>query len=1053
MIFRIPPRCAQLILAGIGCLTPLAVQAAEPQAIDFTRQIQPILADRCYQCHGPDSQQRKAELRLDVEDSALAKAIVPGKPEESEMLKRILSTDPEEQMPPAEARRKPFTVEEVELLRTWIAAGAPWAQHWAFETPAAPALPAVSHPEWPRDGLDHFVLARIEAEALSPAKPASRETLIRRLSLDLTGLPPTPEEIDTFLADTAPDAYARLVDRILASPHYGENMARIWLDGARYADTNGFQNDFNRQMWPWRDWVIQAFNNNMPFDRFTVEQIAGDLLPDATDAQRIGSGFNRNNRSNTEGGSIEDEWRVENIIDRVESTSAVFLGLTMGCARCHDHKYDPISQKEFYRFFAIFNSTEDKGFYEETRGNAGPIVTIATPETTARLAEFDEALKDARRSLRKQRAELDKQLMVWEDPAPAPPAPDSDLRLPLRGHLRASATAGYAAQIQSPVRYAAATGPVFQEGLTGPALHLDGTAESHADLGPAIDFEKDRPFTISFWVRPETSGAIFSRMDDARQFRGVDALLGDDGSLVVRLVHAWPENALKVIAEKGLRMGTWSHVCIAYDGSAKAQGVQIFIGGAAAPLKTETDALAGSIHAEAPVLLGRLSESAFFKGAVADFQYFSRVLDAPQIRSIRDTALDATYGAGVPEDKKESLEAFLEAERTNQLTSEIAAVKKIEDERNEYAAKEVPTVMVMKELPEPRPTYRLLRGLYDAPDTTETLSPGVPAFLPPLPEGAPANRLGLAQWLVDPANPLVARVAVNRFWLQFFGKGLVKAPDNFGTQSDPPSHPELLDYLATEFIAMGWDMKAFQKRIVMSATYQQDSAVSTVLAERDPENDLYARGPRFRMAAESIRDNALAVSGLLARRIGGPSVKPYQPDKLWEELAGGAGEGPYVQSKGEDLYRRSLYTYRKRTVPHPTLSTFDAPSWEICRVLRARTNTPLQALALLNDVTYVEASRKLAERMLSEAPGDAMERVRYGFRLVTGRYPNETEWQILSTGLQDHLRTYANDPEAAAMFAAQGEAPADTKLDPVELPAYMAIAGVILNLDEAITIE
>ena len=757
--------------------------SAEPP-LDFGRDVLPILSDHCFRCHGPDARARQAKLRLDIQDGALRKVepvIVSGKSAESELVRRITSANPDRVMPPPSANKK-LTPRQVEVLKRWIDDGARWGKHWAFETPRRPALPEVKDRAWLRNPIDHFVLARLEAEGLRPSPEAARATLIRRVTLDLTGLPPTLDEVDAFLADSRADAYERVVDRLLASGRYGERMAMEWLDEARFADTNGYQNDFARTMWPWRDWVIDAFNRNLPYDRFIVEQIAGDLLPSASLSQRIATGFNRNNRTVTEGGSIDEEWRVENAVDRVETTATVFLGLTMGCGRCHDHKFDPISQREFYQFYAFFNSINEKGVYNEQRGNVPPLVAITGREQEERLRNLDAAILAAEKAMAK-----------------------------------------------------------------------DKLAQAKKEK---TDFEKS-----------------------------------------------------------------------------------------------------------------------------------------------------------------------------------------------------VPTVMVMEDLKVPRPTFVLKRGRYDMPDKSQPVAPGVPAALPPLPTDAPRNRLGLARWLVSPENPLTPRVTVNRFWQRYFGTGLVKTGENFGLQSELPSHPEFLDWLATEFVRTGWDAKALQRRIVTSATYRQASKAVPELVRRDPENRLLARGPRFRLPAEVVRDNALAISGLLFEKVGGPSVKPYQPAGLWEQLAGGAGEGPYVQEKGVGLYRRSLYIYRKRTVPHPTMTTFDAPSREVCQVQRPRTNTPLQALELLNDVTYVEAARRLAEVMLCDGGRTAEERITFAFRRATARPPSVTELQVLTRGLERYRQTFARDPEAAARLIRHGDSVPDSKLDPAELAAYTATAGVILNLDETITKE
>jgi hypothetical protein len=1037
----------------LGILLAIAggTGAQAPAPVDFNRDIRPILADRCFQCHGPDAAHRKADLRLDEEGSTKAKALVVGKPEESPLYQRITTTDPEEVMPPPGAGPKPVSAEEAALIHRWITEGAPWASHWAFAPVQRPAVPAKPQADWGHNEIDAFTAARLAAEGLTPAPEADRATLLRRASFDLVGLPPTLTEMDAFLADTSPQAFEKAVDRLLASPHYGERMAVDWLDGARYADTNGFQNDFQRTMWPWRDWVIAAFNENMPYDQFTVEQIAGDLLPSASESQRIATGFNRNNRANTEGGSIEEEWRIENLVDRVDATSSVFLGLSMGCARCHDHKYDPVTQKEFYKFLAFFNSTEDRGFYEETRGNTGPLVRLPTFENQARLTEFDAGIAKARATLQAAEANTESNFTAWKQALPAAGRPTVgrtlQLHVPLRGDLVAlEPAAGVTAQ------YPAGT-PVWAEGLLGPALVLDGTPDSHVDLGTPLAFELDKPFTISVWVKPETHGALFSKMDDAAAYRGVDVLITEAGEIGVHLVHQWPDNAIRITTNEKIPFNAWSEVSVTYDGQRKPEGIKVYLAGRATGQRVDTAGLNGSIHTEQPVRLGRRSSGLHLKGSVAELQVFNRSLSMQKLAELADHTLGRTLTATLNPERDALLRDFFLRRGDTQVVEARAVIEALEKEKADYLTNEVPSTMVMQETAEPRPTYRLNRGQYDAPDMSEPLFPAIPAFLPPLPQGVPNNRLGLARWLVDPGNPLTARVAVNRLWTKFFGRGLVKTPENFGVQAGAPSHPELLDWLAAEFQEGGWDLKALQKKIVLSATYRQHSAVGPDLLAKDPENTLLARGPRLRLQAELLRDNALAVSGLLAPKIGGPSVMPYQPAGLWDELAGGAGQGPYVQGTGEDLYRRSLYTYRKRTVPHPTLTSFDAPGWDICTVKRATTNTPLQALALLNDPTYVDAARSLAQRMLREVPGDAAQQLRHGFRLATGRYPSPTEAETLAAGLEGYRATFAAAPEECDAYLSNGSAPVDPSLDRVQVAAYAAVATVILNLDETISKE
>ncbi len=1026
-----------VVVASVLLYGPFA--QAQNASVDFNTDVMPVFAERCLACHGPDANQRKADLRLDLEDAAKAAVIVPGDADASELIRRVTSTDPDYRMPPSESNQEALSAREIAAIRTWIDAGAPWAKHWAYETIMRPPLPDGTSNNWARNEIDHFIQARLATAGLEPSPEASAETLVRRLSLDMTGLPPTLDMIDAFVADHSDKAYERMVDRLLASPDFGEQMARDWLDGARYADTNGYQNDFKRNMWPWRDWVIQAFNANMPYDQFAVEQLAGDLLPNATDAQRIATGFNRNNRANTEGGSIEEEWRIENLVDRVETTGTVFLGLSIGCARCHDHKYDPIKQNEFYEFMAFFNSTADKGFYQETRGNAGPTVSLPSYENQLRLAEYDRDIDLTEEAHHALNAERPFSYMAWR------------ARLRNRTELAPVPEAGFAAALGDGT--AIAEPLTFTDGLTGSAIQFDGTPEAQLDLGQPVTFDREQPFSVSVWVRPDGPGAVYSKMDDAAANRGVDLLITKDKEINIHLVNAWPDNAIKVVSDERLKNGTWSHVCVTYDGSSKAEGLSLFVNGIPAPLETETDTLTESIGTEAPLRLGSRSSGEQLKGAISDFRHFTEKLSEGAVRELLESKLHTALVAEVSAESNKRLEDFFHLQYGYgvKVQSDLLSAKR--KERADYVKESVPTVMVMKELSKPRPMYRLKRGAYDAPDMTRELHPGVPAFLPDLPEDGPQNRLGLAEWLVDPANPLTARVAVNRYWQLIFGRGLVKTAEDFGLQGAPPTHPQLLDWLAADFVDSGWDVKRLLKQIVTSATYRQSSDLTPRILEVDPAGALYASAPRFRMPAEVLRDNALAVSGLLTKRVGGPSVKPYQPEGLWEELAGGAGEGPYEMAKGDDLYRRSLYTYRKRTVPPPTLTTFDSPGWDLCRVRRGRTNTPLQALALLNDVTYAEAARNLAQRMIVEGGNDMEPRIIHGFRLATGRHPTDAELKVLRQGLNGYLDTFDGKPEAALNLISMGDSTPPEDIEPGPLAAYTSLASVILNLDESITRE
>ena len=852
------------IVAALGCPAKLFAESPE-----YNRDIRPILSSHCFQCHGFDAKQRQAGLRLDVREQATTAAdsgliaIVPGMPEQSELLRRIDSHDADERMPPA-TTKKELTDRQRRLLRQWIQDGAAYETHWSFTPPKRPRPPEVGATAWPRGDIDRFVLAALEERGLAPSPEADRVTLVRRLSLDLTGLPPTPAIVDAFVADQRPDAYERLVEQFFQSPHHGERMAMDWLDAARYADTHGFHIDSGRDMSRWRRWVIDAFNQNLPFDRFTVEQLAGDLLPGATDEQKIASGFNRNHMINFEGGAIPEEYHNAYIVDRVNTTGAVWLGLTIGCAQCHDHKYDPITQREYYQFYAFFYNVPERGL-DGAKGNASPVLRLPTPEQRAELNQLSEMI-----------ARLDKELAA-----------------PL----------------------------------------------------PQVDAEQ------ATWEQ-----AIFDRIRS-----GGDAPKPNEGAGA-----ATPPDPPKTILDL------------------------------VAKTATERDSQ---------------DQSALRK-------YFRSEVS--------------------PVTKPQYLEL-------SQLQQRRAAVEE-----------QVGTTMIMEEMPQPRETFVLMRGQYDRPG--ERVTAATPSMLPPLPSGAPPSRLGLAQWLVDPRHPLVARVIVNRYWQMFFGVGLVKTSEDLGSQGEWPSHPELLDYLATDFSNNGWDVRSILRKIVLSATYRQSSSCDVGLRNADPENRWLARGPRFRLQAELIRDQALAASGLLDRRIGGPSVNPYQPPGLWEELMSRAdGDNwtaqKYTQSHGADLYRRSMYTFWKRTSPPAQLATFDAPDRETCVLRRARTNTPLQALVLMNDPTYVEAARKLAESVLQEPGLTDVDRLTRMTRLVLVREPTEMERHLLSRLIEEQQTIFSADREAAEKLLAVGESPRDSMLDTPRHAAWTVAASALLNLDEAVTKE
>ena len=1053
--------CCRRRLVVLTCLALAMVcqRARADDSVHYRRDILPLLSDRCFKCHGPDSATRKAGLRLDQSDAAKAAletgatAIVSGKPTESALIERITSKDPALIMPPSDSG-KVLSDSERAILQRWVEQGAQYEKHWAFVPPVRPEVPVVQHRELVRNPIDNFVLAKLEAEKAEPSPPASKERLIRRLYFDFVGLPPSLPEIDAFVADTSPQAYAKLVDRLLSSPHYGERMATEWLDGARFADSNGYQNDFSRNMAPWRDWVIAAFNKHQRYDQFVIEQLAGDLLPNPTLAQRIATGFNRNHRTVTEAGSIEDEWFVENVVDRVETTGTVMLGLTVGCARCHDHKFDPISQKDFYQLFAFFANVNEKGVYTETRGNVPPMVKAVSSEDEKKLAEFDAKIAALDKQLTEQTAaaaahrpawlEAVSKMAVPGDLVPAVQIMEKDAST--QGRVRVSNAAVIRGDTSVP--------PTKRDDLFGKVAVFEG--KQHLDY--PLDFPTaGRPFSWAVWVKPTGAGAILSRMDSARRARGYDLFLFADRKVGMHIIADWPSNALKVLTNRPLPVNEWSHIVATYDGSGKASGVTFYVNGEKQLLDTEIDKLTRSTWTDQPFRIGGRSADSPLNAAVTDVRLFQHPLTTEEAQTVFKSSLREGLAQvridGLPAAMLSQLDKFLLALSTDALAvkgRELRhSLETTKDERTKYEAA-IPVAMIMEERKEPRETFVLKRGRYDQPDKSLKMQPDVPAALPPLPTGAPKNRLGLGQWLVSPENPLTARVLVNRLWQLHFGLGLVKTPDNLGVQSELPSHPELLDWLATELIQSGWDVQHIQRLIVESYTYQQRSEAPPEVYHRDPDNRLLGRGPRYRLQSEALRDHALAVSGLLVEKIGGPSVMPYQPTGLWSELAGGAHDD-YNQGHGDDLYRRSLYTYRKRTVPHPTMASFDAPSWEICQVKRARTNTPLQALALLNDVTYMEAARKLAERMLIEGGSSADAKLTFAFRLATTRPPTADELAVLRASLQKFTERFRQSTATAEQYISHGESARNASLNVADLAAHTAVASIILNMDEAIS--
>ncbi len=977
-------------------------------------------------------------IHFDTKEGAFGKpgVIVPGDSAHSKMLLRISNPNVAMRMPPSYSGRK-LTPEQIETIRRWIDSGAKWESHWSFVPPKRPEIPIVKQADWPRTPIDNFVLAKLEQQGIHPSPETDKAILLRRATFDLTGLPPTPAELVAFLADKSPGAYEKVVDRLLASPHYGERMAMQWLDFARYADTHGYHIDSAREMWPWRDWVIDAFNRNLPYDQFTIDQIAGDLLPHPTQPQIIATGFNRNHMINFEGGAIPEEYQNEYIVDRIEATSTTWLGITLGCARCHDHKYDPFTQKDFYSFGAFFNGVPEKGL-DGYKGNAIPFLQLPDQQQ----AHMKQMLLDA---IKKEDSRIALAQSAWERNERATPLSDITAGLvdefpfddSLRNRLRPDATGKV---ISGKLTYT--------EGRAGRAANLD--EEPHLSLGSAGAFRTTQPFSIALWLKADGPSGMTVLQRPEYEI-ALDYCSKNNCNLIVRLI-----SGIEVKSRQGVALEGWSHVTIAYDGSANAKGIQIYIDGRTADIKWGGSPDPRRTPSSGPDLqIGNKDQGTAFKGQIADLRFYDRRLyasEALQIGLLNPLhAILSLAPERRTEEQSKWLRKYFIAEVANRAEKQINTDYETLNRGLEQLNREIPSTMVMSEMNKPRDTFILARGDYR--NRGQQVSPDTPSVLPPLPKDAPRNRLTLAKWLVDPGNPLTARVAVNHFWQMYFGIGLVKTSEDFGSQGDPPSNQALLDWLATEFIRTGWDVKAMQRLIVTSSVYRQSSKVGPDLLEKDPENRFLAHGPRFRLPAEMIRDNALALSGLLNDKIGGPSVSPYQPKGLWEEMAFGGdfSAQKYEQSHGADLYRRSMYTFWKRSVPYPSLNTFDAPDREKCTARRGVTNTPLQALVLWNDPTYIEAARALAQRDLKEAPSEEAARVRYVFRLATDRDPTAQEVDILDKLYKKEAARYAADKTAAVKLISVGESKPDPAIEPAQLAAWTLVASAILNMDETIT--
>ncbi len=1018
-------------------------------AVDFNRDVRPLISDRCFACHGPDDNKREAGLRLDTFDGATAalkngaRAIVPGKPEESELLRRIHATDPDDLMPPAKLNR-PLTDSDRAVLRQWIAEGAGYTKHWAYVPVKAHTPPPVQQTAWPRDDLDRFVLAKLEQENLSPAPEAERAAWLRRVSFVLTGLPPSLEQIAAFLADAAPDAFEKQVDALLASPRYGERMALDWLDVARFADTYGYQSDNNCFVWPWRDWVIKAFNDNLPYDKFLTWQIAGDLLPKATREQKLATMFNRLHRQTQEGGSIEEEFRQEYVSDRVHTTGTAFLGLTMECAKCHDHKYDPLPMTDYYSLCAMFGSIDECGLYPYSLSTTAPepSMRLADPRQEQEIAKRRAALDAALAAAKATAAGRDNAFKEWLGVTPGltPPVPSDHfpLNAVVDGKLP-NAVAKAAPGTMSGGQLTPADGGMKFDGDT--VLQLDGVK----------GLNRYQPLTVSVRLfTPErkqralifhTGPAMFSQMADASGFE----LLMENGKLRWSCIHLWPGCAASVETAENFPVRKWVQVTVTWDGSSTADGLRIYYDGQPVAAPVKQNCLDKSISTDLMRVGARpRDDRGFADGLMKDLRVFRAALSPLEVADLHAPALAATLTKAKSGDAaalalvREHFLRRVDAETAKAHDAVTAARRHLEDDFEHR----LPLVMVMKDSPRPRPWHVLTRGDYASPDFKRPVQPGAPSAVMPFAEDAPKNRLGLAQWMTHRDNPLVSRVAVNRLWMQCFGAGIVPTQENFGMQGDPPSHQELLDTLAHDFMQQGWNVKRMLRRMVLSATFRQSSATNKEKRERDPNNQWLSRGPSSRLSGEAIRDQALLAAGLLVEKIGGPSVKPWQPPGVWSEA--GASGGEYQPDKGEGLYRRSLYTFRKRTAPPPAMLTLDAGSREICQPRRLTTNTPLQPLIFLNDQSFFECAQKLAARVVREQPEGAEAQMQRAFLLLTSRPPDAVELSAIGQLYDSKVKHFTGDLAAAKAVCGKDDA---------RLAALTIVCSTLLASDAALTIR
>lgn len=1052
-----------LLITACQPSTPADVQEAMaqlPDQIDFNMHVKPILSDRCFACHGPDEKTREGDLRLDLEAHAFGKlpnqhtAFAKNSLRNSAAIQRILSEDEELSMPPPSSNLS-LTAEEKATLIKWVQQGAEWKDHWSFIPPEKPEVPQITERDWTQaNPIDNFIQASLVRKDISPNTAASKERLLRRVSIDLTGLPPSIEQMDEFLADTSDDAYEKVVDRLLGSISYAERMTMEWLDIARYADSHGLHADGWRYMHPWRDWVIEAFNKNMPYDQFIGWQLAGDMLPDATREQKLATAFHRNHPMTAEGGVVDEEFRLEYVFDRTNTTATAILGLTMECARCHDHKFDPISQDEYFQLSAFFNNVKELGMTGDD-GNYGPSLLLPSEATERELADIQQFIAQKEQEMEQLKQSVKEQGLASKvNQAVRSLRPSVFLPMESRQPMTKGNNDWLDGGRQSSI--AKSVEMVYDEDRQGKVLSLDDEYDNFVIQRVGL-FDVHQAFATGLWINTVQKDStktqvIMGTAGNKNNFwRGWDFYLNEKNQLSARLIHSLPHNYIQLTSEQPLDTDKWYHVAFTYDGTGKAEGLELFVNGKTVPTRIEYNQLYKNIlpvhsgnHqlAQTPIRVGKsgrafTGESGVFMGKVDDLAVFNRLVSPLEIGKLAGLS-DSELGA----------DAWL----ADQLLKS-GDFKRLHRERSAAIQKRIsildtiPEVMVMEEMSSPRTTYVLNRGQYDSP--MHEVEAATPEAVLEFPEDLPRNRLGLTQWLFSAENPLTARVAVNRYWQLFFGKGLVKTPQDFGNQGALPSHPALLDWLAVEFRESGWDVKALHKLIVMSNTYRQSSIADDALREIDPYNDLLARGPSHRWPAEIIRDNALAAAGLLNKKVGGASVKPYQPEGLWIDLGNFSHKLlHYKQDQGDDLYRRSMYTFIRRTSPPPAMTIFDAPSREVCTIQREITNTPLQALVLLNDPTFVEAARVMAERMQKEGGEELAERIIYAFRLFTGRKPSAEEVQVLSNLFEKEKKRFAAAPAQAQETLSIGDYPIDPNLDPVQTAAYAMVSSMMINHDE-----